>query len=552
MRSIRLAFIFVLSFLYMLTPSFLEGEDQFDNTKFGTYFFYWHDCPYNNCETPAMIYHPTGSYTRYSSMDKSWYTFEILDMMHSGIDYIFPVCWGDQPTMHYFQISVLSYLAEAIRATGSFIKVGLFDDTTSECAEWNYFNGKEYAPNPSMPLDDANNWQYFYQRKIRPFFQTFPTSLWATHNRRSVEEGGQPIIIVYVGIWFTGHQSSDEMWTAIKADFSEDFTDASGKGITPFIILENTWFSYNQDLTSVVDGRYRWGAALYGFNSSEIRNYRVSAVGPGYDDRLVQDPGSHQPRNKDIHQYPGPPDYFLKTEFAKIPKDLIFNPDVETKHLILIETWNELFEGTAVERCYDFPAPSGGFLGEAFYINRLRRLIDGYKFRQGRQYTLALISGDGGMTDPPPKTYIYDEGSRVILKAVPETHHGFSHWCGDVSGTKNPISLFMDSHKTVMANFIRIIYSPLNFRGHKVLNRSLFVAEPINVLTWEENPDNENIVTYRIYKIDGDNQTFLVELDAHTFLYWHRQVEKDRPYRYAISAVNHEGREGEPAYISVK
>jgi len=552
MRIIKLFFILVLTCLYMLTPSFSESEDQFDNTKFGTYFFYWHDCPYNNCETPLMIYHPTGSYLRYSSMDKSWYFFEILDMMRAGIDYVFPVCWGDHPTMPYFRISVLSNLAEAIRDTGSSIKVGLFDDTTSECAEWNYYNGRGYASSPSMPLDDANNWQYFYERKIRPFFQTLPTSLWATHNGRSVEEGGRPIIIVYVGMWFTGHQSSDEMWEAIKNDFSRDFTDANGAAIIPFIILENTWFLYNQDLTSAADGRFRWGAALYGVNSYEIRNYRVSAVGPGYDDRLVHDPGRHQPRHRDIHQYPGPPDYFLATEFAKIPMDYDFDPAEETRHLILIETWNELFEGTTVERCYDYPSPSGGFLGEAFYINRLKRLIKGYKFRKGRQFTLALISGHGGTTVPSPKTYIYDEGTRVRIKAVPYTHYGFSHWCCDVTRKKNPISLTMDSHKTVTANFVRIIYSPLSFEGRKVVNHSLFLEEYINVLTWEANPDNENIMAYRIYEIDGDSKILLVELNAHTFLYWHRRVEKDRHYIYALTETNAEGREGEPAYTTVQ
>jgi hypothetical protein len=552
MRIVKPLFILMLTCLHILMPSFSESEDQFYNTKFGTYFFYWHDCPINNCETSAMIYHPSGSYARYSSEDKSWYVFEILDMMRAGIDYIFPVCWGDHPTMPYFRISVLSSLAEAIRDTGSAIKVGLFDDTTSECAEWNYYKGRGYTPDPPMPLDDANNWQYFYERKIKPFFQTIPNSLWATHNGRSVEEGGRPIIIVYVGIWFTGHQNSDEMWTAIKNDFSSDFTDANGEGIIPFIILENTWFSYNEDLASVADGRYGWGAALYGFNSSMIRNYRVSAVGPGYDDRLVKDPGRLQPRNRDIHQYPGPPDYFLKTEFTKIPKDFLFKPTARTRHLILIETWNELFEGTAMERCHDYPDPYGGLLGEAFYIHRLKRLIDDYKFRKGRQFTLALISGPGGTTVPSPKTYIYDEGTMVTVKAVPNTHCGFSHWCCDVTRKRNPLSLVMDSHKTITANFIRLIYSPLNFKVHKVVNRSLFLEEYINVLSWEANPDNENIVAYRIYKIDADSQVLLVELNADTFLYWHRRVEKDYPYTYALTAANDEGREGEPAFISVK
>jgi PKD repeat protein len=96
------------------------------------------------------------------------------------------------------------------------------------------------------------------------------------------------------------------------------------------------------------------------------------------------------------------------------------------------------------------------------------------------------------------------------------------------------------------------IYPPLSFSGRKVFNRSLSQAEYINVLTWEANPYNENIVKYRIYQVDGESQNLLVELDASTFQHWHRRVEKDKPYIYAICAMNDENKEGELALVSVK
>ncbi len=91
---------------------------------------------------------------------------------------------------------------------------------------------------------------------------------------------------------------------------------------------------------------------------------------------------------------------------------------------------------------------------------------------------------------------------------------------------------------------IRTIYAPLNFNCQKVLNRSLSQEEYINVITWEANPDNENIVKYRIYQVEGETQSLLVELNADTFLYWHRNVEKDKQYTYDLVAVDDEGREG--------
>jgi len=169
-----------------------------------------------------------------------------------------------------------------------------------------------------------------------------------------------------------------------------------------------------------------------------------------------------------------------------------------------------------------------------------------------RQYTLTLTSGPGGTTQPSPGTYVYDEGIEVIISCIPDTHCRFSHWSGDASGTSDPLTITMDSDKSITANFIRIIYAPLNFAGQKVLNRSLSQAEYINFLTWQANSNNVSILKYRIYQVEGNAQSLLVELNANTFNYWHRGVEKDKQYTYALVAVNNEGREGDRAFITLQ
>lgn len=105
---------------------------------------------------------------------------------------------------------------------------------------------------------------------------------------------------------------------------------------------------------------------------------------------------------------------------------------------------------------------------------------------------------------------------------------------------------------SITANFIRIIYPPINFAGQKVLNRSLSQAEYINVFSWQSNPNNVNIVKYRIYQVDGESMSLLVELNANTFHYWHRRVEEHKLYTYIICAVNNEDREGDLTYITVQ
>jgi beta-lactamase superfamily II metal-dependent hydrolase len=72
-----------------------------------------------------------------------------------------------------------------------------------------------------------------------------------------------------------------------------------------------------------------------------------------------------------------------------------------------------------------------------------------------RQYTLTIVAGEGGSTNPVPRTYPYDEGERINIQATASTGYRFGSWSGDASGTTNPVTIMMNGNKTVTANFIR-------------------------------------------------------------------------------------------------
>jgi hypothetical protein len=93
--------------------------------------------------------------------------------------------------------------------------------------------------------------------------------------------------------------------------------------------------------------------------------------------------------------------------------------------------------------------------------------------------------------------------------------------------------------------------APLNFSGIQHENRSLSQVEHINILEWQDNPNHIDIAKYRIYYQDGDRLILLVELDAVTSRYFHRKVNKDISYNYALVAVNSEGKESLPAYTEI-
>jgi len=72
------------------------------------------------------------------------------------------------------------------------------------------------------------------------------------------------------------------------------------------------------------------------------------------------------------------------------------------------------------------------------------------------KFNLTIETSTGGTTDPSPGVYSHLEGTEVQVEAIPDNDYRFSEWTGDVpSGQENdnPITITMDSDKSVTANF---------------------------------------------------------------------------------------------------
>ncbi len=67
-------------------------------------------------------------------------------------------------------------------------------------------------------------------------------------------------------------------------------------------------------------------------------------------------------------------------------------------------------------------------------------------------YTLTVSAVYGTVTKTPDQTS-YTSGQTVTLQATPNTGYTFSGWSGDLTGTMNPVTLTMNSNKSVTANF---------------------------------------------------------------------------------------------------
>jgi uncharacterized repeat protein (TIGR02543 family) len=68
--------------------------------------------------------------------------------------------------------------------------------------------------------------------------------------------------------------------------------------------------------------------------------------------------------------------------------------------------------------------------------------------------TAAVSPAGGGAISPSSGTY--DEGSNVILTATPASGYRFDHWSGDASGNINPLTINMNTGKSVTAAFVKV------------------------------------------------------------------------------------------------
>lgn len=315
------------------------------SVKTGAIILPWYYCPPDGrtCIPDRWKYKPPGSETPYTGDsyyrpdDLNFWKIQAHDMTCSGLDIAFIYIWESQQ-QYFDNVQKMIFMIKELETSP--LKIAEYWDAS-------------FASNDGGPTDlgSAETARYRYEKFIKPFYQTVPKDLWATEN-------GRPLLTVYRygrdlpgSDLYTNPESANVFFQNIKNLFKQDF------GVEPFLNLGSEWFKTNAG--DVADGKHEVFNASVACDgnarSHTVNGYTTTSVSPGGWD--YRDFGCHLQRNDDGE---------FKKGLSQVPQNA---------NLILIESWNELGEGSGMERAVNYPSNSGGTLSETFYIESLRNIL---------------------------------------------------------------------------------------------------------------------------------------------------------------------------------
>ena len=121
-------------------------------------------------------------------------------------------------------------------------------------------------------------------------------------------------------------------------------------------------------------------------------------------------------------------------------------------------------------------------------------------------YTLKLaLEGRGGIGVDPEKS-VFLAGSKATLSASPVTGYSWMHWSGDAASSDETITVTMDAHKTITANFSRDYILPdLSDTGFDTKGRFTFLLSSEPGANCEIQGSTDGIRWYKLVSYKNEN-----------------------------------------------
>ncbi|MET0155684.1 MAG: DUF5010 domain-containing protein [Rickettsiales bacterium] len=297
----------------------------------GAVLMFFFDCPgKTNCEMNWAGNHvfgmdpvaPMAGGGYYDPDEVAFWTRELRDARYAGLQFLLPNVYG--PDM--VDEGKIDKLAQALKSEGDAVKIGMLDDTWT----WGqtYF-GAKWAAVPNLS-DTEGAASTMYQMKWKPFFTKIDDA-----HRYKID--GKPVIYFYNAGTLSPRNVSAAVIKRMKEMFKADF------GSEPFVVVDTAFFD-DPAMESVANGRFTWNsispAAPGGVNGFAMNGKKLGNAMVRWDAVGRESPG--QPAKDGDTLIKG--DELLNT---------VLNGTTDFDVLTLA-TWNDLGEGTGINRAYDY------------------------------------------------------------------------------------------------------------------------------------------------------------------------------------------------------
>jgi hypothetical protein len=271
--------------------------------------------------SPLLAFNGKPGY--YTAANPGFWVRELRDARGAGLDFVLPNVYG--PDM--VNDGWIKTLAEALKAEDAGVKIGLMDDPWAWGEPWfgNYWKQK---PNLDVPNQAA---KLLYDSKWKPFFSTVPKASWYTVD-------GRPFIYVYNSGKLEPLNRSSATFSRMKALFRADF------GVEPFLVVDKAYFK-DDGMALVADGKYTWNPLHYKdgpdmLSVNSMRGKRLTHAMPRWDAVGRDHPGKIADGGDGLLKGP-----------EQLQKALEGSRDSD---FLVLATWNDLGEGTCINRAYDY------------------------------------------------------------------------------------------------------------------------------------------------------------------------------------------------------
>lgn len=301
------------------------------------FFFHCPDDPNGSihwCNNHAPGMDRTAEIYGFGNMDRGYYNpenpgfwyRELKDAAHAGLGFFLLNCYG--PDWKPSMTEPLRRALETIDAEdgAARVKLALFDDTWS----WGKTHFGEFwkqTPDLSRTAETA---KLLYEAKWKKFFTDIPRDWWFT-------VGDRPLVYFYNAGTLHPRKEAAAVIGAMKKLFEADF------GVEPFVAVDTAYFE-DPRMPEAADARFRWMTLdLPGGFSLGTKDGTTLAHAMVRWDSTGRDNGNRE-------RMATSEDRLIKDD-ARLVSVLDATRDAD---LLVLATWNDLGEGTGINRCHDY------------------------------------------------------------------------------------------------------------------------------------------------------------------------------------------------------